>query len=120
MSAVYYDQWRLLSALQFGLVILGMVVLLVGVWVVSLKTADDSLAANEEEVTPLVPDAEDIMIDMTGYSSDEDELDDKKLEDETGLAAIKRFFAFETRGFSIGIGASSPGTSLLPLTMRAY
>lgn len=104
---VYYDQWRLLSALQFGLVSLGIVVLLVGVWVVSLKTADEPVTlADVEESTPLVAEP-DTMIDMTGYSSEEEDDDDDKKENR--LDVIKKFFAFEARGFSIGISASSPG-----------
>lgn len=37
---IYFDQWALLSALQIGLVSLGTIVLLAGVWIVSIKVPD--------------------------------------------------------------------------------
>lgn len=57
---VYYDQVRLLSALQIGLVVLGTAVLLSGVWVVSIRAGSPApgLRDDEEEEVRSVGDIE--------------------------------------------------------------
>jgi len=64
---VYYDQFGALSTLHLWLVVLGMVVLLGGVWAVSVTSADgggiepgtwDGAEAIDEEAAELVPDHE--------------------------------------------------------------
>lgn len=46
---IYYDQWSLLSNLQFGLVGFGTAVLLAGVWVVSIQASGKCSGANEDD-----------------------------------------------------------------------
>lgn len=58
---VYYDQVKLLSGLQIGLVVLGTAVLLTGVWVVSIRAgspAPDSQGGDDEEEEGTVVDEE--------------------------------------------------------------
>lgn len=108
LDTVYYDQWVLLAPIQIVFMSLGIVVLFVGVWIVSLKTTDETVEigeADSSERTPLMAEPADIEYDES--SDSDDELNGRQAK---GLAAMKRFFTeARPRGFSIGIGASSPG-----------
>ena len=86
----------------------GIAVLFVGVWIVSLKTTDDAAKddLDSSERTPVM----DEPIDGTGFDDSSDEDDEMGGRQTRGLAAMTRMFTeARPRGFSIGLGASSPG-----------
>lgn len=85
--------------------------LFIGVWIVSLKTTDDTdkLETDSSERTPLMNDPVDV-----GYDESSDEDDELGGRQSHGLAAMTRLFSeARPRGFSIGLGASSPGQVIL-------
>lgn len=86
---------------------IGIAVLFVGVWIVSLKTTDDiEKDVDSSERTPLM----DEPIDGTGFDTSSDEDDEMGGRQSRGLTAMTRMFTeARPRGFSIGLGASSPG-----------
>lgn len=93
---------------------IGIAVLFVGVWIVSLKTTDDAAKddLDHSERTPLM----DEPIDGTGFDDSSDEDDEMGGRQTRGLAAMTRMFTeARPRGFSIGLGASSPGMYCIKL-----
>ncbi|GAA6001751.1 hypothetical protein JCM10207_002296 [Rhodosporidiobolus poonsookiae] len=90
---IYYRQTDALSPLQGALVGLGVAVLLAGVWVVSVNTGE---AKRGEE--KWVDEPEEVTDDEGEASTDEDEDP----------------VPFRPRGFSIGLGAASPGFDIRP------
>ncbi|GAA5930134.1 hypothetical protein JCM1841_002322 [Sporobolomyces salmonicolor] len=101
---IYYNQWDDLSGLQIGLVGLGIVVLLAGVWVVSLKSGTGAdkgagVELRESEDT----EAEEPWTDGTFSTEPEPEEDD-----------ADQPLDWRPRGFSVGIGAASPGFDVRP------
>ncbi|GAA5894219.1 hypothetical protein JCM5296_004687 [Sporobolomyces johnsonii] len=101
---IYYDQWDDLSSLQIGLVGLGIIVLLAGVWVVSLKSgsaADKGAGVELREREGM--EAEEPWTDGAFSTEPEAEEDDA---DEP--------LEWRPRGFSVGLGAASPGFDVRP------
>ncbi|GAA96943.1 uncharacterized protein L969DRAFT_90346 [Mixia osmundae IAM 14324] len=120
---IYYDQWNQMTILQLLLVLLGVIVLLTGVWIVSLKSGQSDPARPEEQ--PLLPNdtTQDNEVSDAGWSYDEQSDDSTK----EGLARrIAQFYdslmndEAPVRGLSIGIGASSPGFALRPQERRRH
>jgi hypothetical protein len=110
---VYYDQFRLLSALQFGLVSLGIVILLAGVWIVSIKT-DAPQVEVEAEVVDSLPDDE----AYQETSTEEALMDERPTPSDLKRRIVEFSRALLSsddglRGLSIGIAASSPGECAL-------
>ncbi|KAG0142001.1 hypothetical protein CROQUDRAFT_673789 [Cronartium quercuum f. sp. fusiforme G11] len=156
-SLVYYDQLKLLSALQTGLITLGTVVLLMGVWIVSIGSADSapssaaaSFIENEEpagqvdESTPFLASIDTFGSEQNRAHVDEGQPDHSFASSEEGQNAAVleltrqmglmsphshhhgrhrshhgRFLAEggdvrPVLGFSIGLGAASPGFAIQP------
>ncbi|GAA5849770.1 hypothetical protein JCM3766R1_000256 [Sporobolomyces carnicolor] len=121
---IYYDQWDELSSLKLGLVILGIAVLLGGVWIVSIKSGtedDDAVPALLESGSTAkeVQDADEAerLIDRQERYFDEPESDldrDSDAEERTPVAEDDEPLEWRPRGFSIGLAASSPGFDLRP------
>ncbi|KAK4055116.1 hypothetical protein OIV83_000396 [Microbotryomycetes sp. JL201] len=104
---IYYDQWDELSAWQFVLVALGTVLLLSGVWTVSLRTAAEAAAsvsgeASESAVADSDQEHDHVFQEPDSYLSDSE---DEPVE-------------WLPKGLSIGIAASSPGFDLRPTSTR--
>lgn len=57
---VYFDQFSLIPPLHLGLVVLGIVVLLGGVWVVSIQSSDDAVDAEDSD--------EELAMEDTGFT----------------------------------------------------
>ncbi|EGG03447.1 uncharacterized protein MELLADRAFT_65591 [Melampsora larici-populina 98AG31] len=164
-SLVYYDQFKLLSDLQVGLIVLGTIILLAGVWIVSLGTsstttsssssiiASSSSSFNEDpetggiqtsnpidEATPLLNSTETFsptsptFMDTSFDNSEEGRsaavielnrqmsLPSHRRHHQTVDKLIHRFLnegeIHRVRGFSIGLGAASPGFSIQPSPRR--
>lgn len=114
---VYYDQLDMLSSLQIGMVCLGMFLLLAGVWVVSLKS--DPPAEPEAVAVAEAPE----MAATARMSESEPLLGSRAIEDDSDYGSEAEdepqwlsglFDQVRPRGFSIGIGAASPGFALRP------
>lgn len=144
-SLVYYDQLKLLSSLQTGLIILGTAVLLIGVWIVSIgtsaatppssTTAPSSCMEEEVQTQGPIDEATPLLVDCADFSSSPVPQSARQEEDARSAAVrelkrqmslpshrrhhptvdqlIRRFLAEgevrPVRGFSIGLGAASPG-----------
>ncbi|KAF9459897.1 hypothetical protein BDZ94DRAFT_1291385 [Collybia nuda] len=68
---VYFNQFSLISAWHLGLVVLGIIVLLGGVWVVSIKSGGSELDTGSWNEDPeLVEDNEDQFMDSSSHSSE--------------------------------------------------
>lgn len=94
---IYYDQLDALSSLQIGLVTLGTVILLAGVWIVSLRA--EASKQKDSAAKPLLP--------GPGAYSEEPESDgDEESERSCDHVAPGEWLP---RGLSIGISATSPG-----------
>lgn len=107
---IYYDQWDELSGLQFGLVSLGTVILLAGVWTVSIKAEPKCDLEDEDEdlVAPasaagFTDEPESLLVLLD--NSDSDDSDEEPVE-------------WIPRGLTIGIGAASPGFDIRPAHRR--
>lgn len=164
-SLVYYDQFKLLSDLQVGLIVLGTIILLAGVWIVSLGTSSTSSSSSSstiasssasftedpepgarqtsaaaDEATPLLNSIEDFsatsptLMDTSFDNSEEGRsaavielnrqmsLPSHRRHHQTVDRLIHRFLNdgefHRVRGFSIGLGAASPGFSIQPSPRR--
>ena len=107
----------MLSSLQIGMVCLGMVLLLAGVWVVSLKSdapvESESAVVDSPEMaaTARLSESEPL---LGSQRMADDESDDEDDDDEEPQWLSGLFDQVRPRGFSIGIGAASPGFALRP------
>ncbi|KAH9824974.1 hypothetical protein DFH28DRAFT_1091439 [Melampsora americana] len=164
-SLVYYDQFKLLSDLQIGLIVLGTIILLAGVWIVSLGTSSTPSSSSSstvtssstsfiedpetgarassepvDEATPLLLSTEDFsatsasLMDTSFDNSEEGRsaavielnrqmsLPSHRRHHQTVDRLIHRFLnegeLHRVRGFSIGLGAASPGFSIQPSPRR--
>ncbi|KAI5475353.1 DUF804 domain membrane protein [Pseudohyphozyma bogoriensis] len=100
---IYYDQLDDLTNLQISLVTLGTVILLTGVWVVSLRTeAKPKEHAGAYGAGPVTEEPE-----SDGESSD-------------GSTGEQETVEWIPRGLTIGLGASSPGFAPRPAGHRRH
>ncbi|GJN91686.1 hypothetical protein Rhopal_004709-T1 [Rhodotorula paludigena] len=101
---IFYRQADALAPLQGAMIALGCAVLLAGVWVVSVKPPcrdrEERTCAEREEDAAWSEEPEDALL-LQQQTDDEPELDDEPV-------------IWRPRGFSIGIGAASPGFDIRP------
>ncbi|KAK4705451.1 magnesium transporter, partial [Phenoliferia sp. Uapishka_3] len=102
---IYYDQWDMLSSLQIGLVSLGTVILLAGVWIVSNKA--ERKEAKEKSLSHTQFGA---LAFTEEPQSDGDESDADSI--------LSGPVEWIPRGLTIGIGAASPGFDIRPSHRR--
>ncbi|GAA6035208.1 hypothetical protein JCM8097_006420 [Rhodosporidiobolus ruineniae] len=93
---IYYRQVDALSRVQVALVALGSAVLLAGVWVVSVKMGEGEKEKGGEEEERLLTEEPETADEVCSTDEEED------------LAP------YRPRGFSIGLGAASPGFEIRP------
>lgn len=124
---IFYRQADALAPLQGAMIALGCAVLLAGVWVVSVKPpcrdGDGQTRAEREEDAPWSEEPEDALL-LQQQADDEPQSDD-----EPGMPLSRGHFMiavlfltsrpactaiWRPRGFSIGIGAASPGFDIRP------
>ncbi|KAM0793572.1 hypothetical protein ACM66B_001008 [Microbotryomycetes sp. NB124-2] len=108
---IYYDQWDELAAWQFVLVALGTILLLSGVWTVSLKTeAEMAPSMSDEASESALADSDHehghgaVIAEPDSYLSDSEEEPAEWI----------------PKGLSIGIAASSPGFDLRPTARHRH
>ncbi|GAA5985714.1 hypothetical protein JCM11641_007190 [Rhodosporidiobolus odoratus] len=100
---IYYQQTDALSRLQGAMVGLGCVVLLAGVWIVSVTTGKGAKSEREEE-------------DKAGELELETDAGGSDVEDEDEEEPL----LYRPRGFSIGLGAASPGFEIRPAHLHHH
>ncbi|KAH8925131.1 hypothetical protein BT69DRAFT_1279977 [Atractiella rhizophila] len=113
----YYDEWRLLSPSHIALVFTGTIVLLLGVWIVSLQDSDPKRTTSQ----PVVPTEQTALLPARGPRAghdDEEESDDSSSDSEDEEGERRSSLLNSYRGFAIGISASSPGFSIRPSLPR--
>jgi hypothetical protein len=84
---------------------LGIAILLMGVWIVSLKSDEptpDDLPADLDERTPL-------MAEPTSYANEAELQEEEAIQKPFGLESFKRMWREQPAGLAIGIAAPSPG-----------
>ncbi|KAM0749825.1 hypothetical protein T439DRAFT_326722 [Meredithblackwellia eburnea MCA 4105] len=104
---IYYDQWDMLTNLQFGLVSLGTAILLAGVWIVSIRndTKDEAKVVTGQRGSF-----------GAGPLTDEPESDGE----DSDASSMQGPVEWIPRGLTIGIGAASPGFDIRPTTPRRH
>ncbi|GAA5857153.1 hypothetical protein JCM8547_009341 [Rhodosporidiobolus lusitaniae] len=109
----YYKQVDALSRMQIGLVSLGCAVLLAGVWVVSVNTAEGK--KGEAERKEEGGEGEDVRSGASSWIAEPEGLQlDTEEEEESSASDDDEPLPYRPRGFSIGLGAASPGFEIRP------
>jgi len=119
---VYFDQFAVLSTTNLLLVMLGIAVLLAGVWVVSIQTnADAAELLAEAEAEELVESP--TVSRRASHAVDEEVAIGSPIEDSSSPVVASRpsmkrrypsLLGPDSGGFSIGLSPSSPGFAVAP------
>lgn len=111
-ATVFYNQWSFLTPLKTTMLVIGIVVLLAGVWIVSVMPGPSPTGPSDElDEGGLELFEEAIVEDETGYDWENGRPGPSK---PSKLDALKHMLLEEApRGFRIGLAASSPGSTLV-------
>ncbi|GAA5944628.1 hypothetical protein JCM10213_008090 [Rhodosporidiobolus nylandii] len=96
---IYYAQVDALSPLQGGMVGLGCAVLLAGVWVVSVKSGKKTEKKKAEQAR---------------WTEEPQEMELDTEAEESEVEEEEEPVSYRPRGFSVGLGAASPGFEIRP------